>query len=172
MTSQPTTNPFRHPALLFTAATAASSVVATSMALWLAPTPQAATCPDAEVVAEPEAPAVPTSQPPERPGPTGFDAEPGMDKSIIRRIVRAHINEVRFCYNNALASDPDTAGRVSVQFTIGTEGIVTASDVADNTTGDVELGACVAKAAMRWHYPKPSDGESVVVTYPFVLAPG
>ncbi len=176
MTSQPTTNPFRHPALLFTAATAASSVIATSMVLWLAPTPEPAVCPEAAPVvvadAAPTAPTAPTAKPSARPETAAFDAGPGLDKSVIRKIVRAHINEVRHCYNEALASQPDTSGRVSVQFTIGTEGIVTASDVAQNTTGDDDLGECVRKAAKRWHYPAPKNGESVVVTYPFVLAPG
>jgi hypothetical protein len=32
-----------------------------------------------------------------------------LDKDIIRRIVRAHINEVRYCYNQGLARDPGSA---------------------------------------------------------------
>ncbi|MCA9718997.1 MAG: AgmX/PglI C-terminal domain-containing protein, partial [Myxococcales bacterium] len=42
-----------------------------------------------------------------------------LDKDIIRRIVRAHINEVRHCYNQGLSKDPNMKGRVAVQFTIG-----------------------------------------------------
>ncbi|MBK9756097.1 MAG: hypothetical protein IPO88_21890 [Nannocystis sp.] len=36
-----------------------------------------------------------------------------------------HINEVRYCYNSALARDPNAKGRVAVQqFTIGGTGKV------------------------------------------------
>ena len=47
-----------------------------------------------------------------------------LDKDIIRRIVRAHINEVRYCYEKGLAVDPNLKGRVAVTFTIDAEGKV------------------------------------------------
>ena len=95
-----------------------------------------------------------------------------LDKEIIRRIVRAHINEVRYCYNKALSKDPALEGRVKVKFTIAATGAVTAAEVADSTVGDESVGTCIAKAAKRWKFPKPIGGGIVVVTYPFVLSAG
>jgi len=95
-----------------------------------------------------------------------------LDKDIIRRIVRAHINEVRYCYNKALVKDPALSGRVSIKFTIAGTGSVTESDIASETLSDGAVAKCIAKAVKRWKFPKPSGGGNVVVTYPFVLEPG
>ncbi|HVI03862.1 MAG TPA: VIT domain-containing protein [Enhygromyxa sp.] len=95
-----------------------------------------------------------------------------LDRDIIRRIVRAHINEVRSCYNAALTQDPNLAGRVTIEFTIAASGKVVGAVVHGNDTGDAALGTCVAKAVKRWLFPKPKDSGEVVVRYPFVLSPG
>jgi hypothetical protein len=95
-----------------------------------------------------------------------------MDKDIIRRIVRAHINEVRYCYNQGLARDPNLKGRVSIQFNIGPTGSVPVAVVAESTVKDSNVSNCIAKAVKRWTFPKPPGGGSAVVTYPFVLEPG
>ncbi len=95
-----------------------------------------------------------------------------LDKDIIRRIVRAHINEVRYCYNQGLARDPDLDGRVAVQFTIGPTGKVPVAVVSKSTIADKRVGECIAKAVKRWKFPKPPGGGNAVVTYPFRLTPG
>jgi len=95
-----------------------------------------------------------------------------MDKDIIRRIVRAHINEIRYCYNQGLAKDPALEGRVSIQFTIGATGKVAGAVVEESTLSDPKVGECMVKAVKRWVFPKPDGGGNVVVTYPFVLEPG
>ena len=94
-----------------------------------------------------------------------------LDKDIVRRIVRAHINEVRYCYNQGLARDPSLGGRVAIQFTINSEGKVPAAVVRETTLKDAAVGNCIAQAVRRWTFPKPKDG-SVIVDYPFVLEPG
>ena len=94
-----------------------------------------------------------------------------LDKDIIRRIVRAHINEVRYCYNQALAKDPNAKGRVSVHFTIDANGKITAAQVTESTLTDAAVGVCIARAVKGWTFPKPMGG-LVTVTYPFVLEPG
>jgi hypothetical protein len=95
-----------------------------------------------------------------------------LDKDIIRRIVRAHINEVRYCYNQGLVRDPNLKGRVSVQFTIGPTGNVPVAVVQETSLKDGSVGQCIAKAVKRWKFPKPEGGGNVVVTYPFVLEAG
>ncbi len=95
-----------------------------------------------------------------------------LDKDIVRRIVRAHINEVRYCYNQGLTKDPALEGRVTVDFTIASTGKVSASSVSAETLGDEDVGKCIAKAVKRWKFPKPTGGGTVNVAYPFVLSPG
>jgi len=95
-----------------------------------------------------------------------------IDKDIIRRIVRTHINEVSHCYNQGLVKDPNLKGRVSIQFTIGPTGNVPVAVVQESSVKDANVGQCIAKAVKRWKFPKPDGGGNVVVTYPFMLETG
>ena len=91
-----------------------------------------------------------------------------LDKELIRRIIRRHINEVKFCYERELTRNADLQGRVMVQFTIGGTGAVMASVVQSSTMNNPTVEQCIAAAVRRWEFPKPQGG-IVVVTYPFVL---
>ncbi len=115
----------------------------------------------------------------QRSGPTVRQAkaevEGRLDRDVIRRIARAHINEVRHCYNQGLSADPELSGRVAVQFKIGSEGKVLESSVSSSTLAEEdgtegEVATCISTVVQRWKFPK-FDGEAVVVTYPFVLEP-
>jgi MYXO-CTERM domain-containing protein len=95
----------------------------------------------------------------------------GLQRDIVRRIVRAHINELRHCYNLGLAKNPTLAGTLDLDFTIDTAGKVSvvSVDAEATTLGDPAVGACAAKAVRRWSFPKSSA--PVVVSYPFALSP-
>lgn len=93
-----------------------------------------------------------------------------LSKEVIRRVVRRHLNEVRFCYEQELNSRPDLDGRVSVKFVISPTGSVQSSMVADSTLGNSRAEQCIAQAVRRWTFPSPEGGGIVVVTYPFMLA--
>lgn len=183
----------RQPVFLFVVATAMATTVATLAATALvkaeAPQPsvvcECAAPEPAAVKAEVEAPA---QESPAEIQAVVAEAEPQlqiprvrqakatvdgpMDKDIIRRIVRAHINEVRYCYNQGLEQDPALAGRVAVQFKIGAQGKVEEATVASSDLDSEEVSSCIAGAVKRWKFPKARDGQSVVITYPFVLEPG
>jgi hypothetical protein len=94
-----------------------------------------------------------------------------LDKEIIRRIVRTHLNEVRFCYEGALARKPSLAGRVVAQFTIAPTGRVLVSVLQSSTLAEPRVESCIVEATRRWQYPAPEGGGLVTVTYPFQLAP-
>ena len=91
-----------------------------------------------------------------------------LDKELIRRIIRRHINEVKFCYERELTRTPNMEGRVMINFTIGPTGTVAASMVQSSTLGNPAVEQCIAVAVRRWEFPRPQGG-IVVVTYPFVL---
>ncbi len=98
--------------------------------------------------------------------------EGSLDRDIIRRIVRAHINELRYCYNLGLNHDPKLSGRVKVRFVIDAAGKVSSSEVVGNTIADEGVSRCVAKATTRWKFPRPPGGTVTTVTYPFIFKPG
>ncbi|MFI5288265.1 MAG: AgmX/PglI C-terminal domain-containing protein [Polyangia bacterium] len=92
-----------------------------------------------------------------------------LDKEIIRRVIRRHLNEVRFCYEKELLRNPNLYGRVMIEFTIAGTGSVVASVVQNSTMGNSQVEQCIAGAVRRWEFPKPQGGGIVMVSYPFVL---
>ena len=94
-----------------------------------------------------------------------------LDKEIIRRIIRRHINEVKYCYEQELTRKPELGGRVAVQFTIAATGQVVASVLQNSTMGNARVENCVVQAVRRWEFPKPLGGGIVIVTYPFNFTP-
>lgn len=94
-----------------------------------------------------------------------------LDKEIIRRIIRRHINEVKYCYEQELTKKPNLGGRIMVQFTIAASGQVIASVLQNSTMGNARVENCVVQAVRRWEFPKPLGGGIVIVSYPFVLTP-
>lgn|GEM_PF-2406929 len=92
-----------------------------------------------------------------------------LDRDIVRRIVRAHINEVYRCYALGLGRRPRLRGRVAVDFTIGPDGRVSKVKISRSSLGDKRVERCIAAAVRRWQFPKPRGGAEVRVTFPFVL---
>jgi TonB family protein len=93
-----------------------------------------------------------------------------MDREVIRRVIRSHTAEVKFCYEKALMANKDLQGRVQVKFMINPAGKVAASVVEASTLHSQHTEQCVAEAVRRWEFPKPPSG-LVTVTYPFVFKP-
>jgi hypothetical protein len=91
-------------------------------------------------------------------------------KETIRRVIGQHINEVRFCYTQALIGKPDLQGRVVVQFVISPQGTVMTAIVRDSDLGDFKVASCVADVVKRAVFPQPEGGGLVQVSYPFVLS--
>jgi TonB family protein len=92
-----------------------------------------------------------------------------LDKDVIRRIIRRHLNEVRFCYERQLPLHPDLYGRVVIKMTIAGTGQVVASSVDQSTLADPSVGECAAAAARRWEFPAAAGGGVNIVNYPFVF---
>lgn len=90
-----------------------------------------------------------------------------LDKEIIRRTIRRHMNEVRYCYQESLQRRPSLEGRIVLSFLILPQGTTTAVAPANDTVGDPGLASCLVQAARRWEYPQPQGGGVVKVTFPF-----
>jgi hypothetical protein len=116
--------------------------------------------------------AVALDQPSPHPAEAAAVVQGALDKDIIRRMVRAHINEVRSCYNAGLLNDPTLTGRVAIEFVIKGDGLIGSALVTEDTLTDAQVGECIAKAVQTWRFPKPLGGANVIVTYPFNLVPG
>ena len=89
--------------------------------------------------------------------------------ATIQRVVRAHVSQLRFCYERELVRAPEVEGRVLVAFTIGADGAVAAAEVAESSLQSPPVEACVLRRVRRWRFPEPEGEGLVSVRYPFVF---
>lgn len=108
------------------------------------------------------------------PAPTVTIAAPlvvgSLDKQIIRRYIRRHLEKLQYCYEQRLLGHPRLAGTVTVHFAINPDGKV-ASAAADGMHDDA-LEACVAGVVRAIEFPRTDDGAVVQVNYPFSFRTG
>ncbi|HEX4420298.1 MAG TPA: AgmX/PglI C-terminal domain-containing protein [Kofleriaceae bacterium] len=92
------------------------------------------------------------------------------DKSIVRRYIRRHLNEISYCYEKQLLAHPTIGGEVKLSFFISPNGSVPSSS---GEGFDPEVTSCLASVIKSIEFPPPGDGGGVQVNYPFHFhAPG
>jgi TonB family protein len=99
----------------------------------------------------------------------GAEVRGSLSKEVIRRVVRRHINEVKFCYEQQLNARPDLSGRVTTRFVISPTGSVQSAMVGSSSLRNEAVESCIVRAVRRWTFPAPDGGGVVVVNYPFLL---
>ena len=94
-----------------------------------------------------------------------------LSMDVIRKVIRQHLAEVKFCYEKELAKKPDLAGKVVVQFIISAKGKVKSATIKSSTMNSAGFESCLVKKIKRWVFPQPKGGGIVIVTYPFFMQP-
>jgi TonB family protein len=113
--------------------------------------------------------------PPERLPSAPIDPLPpetrgGLDREIVRRVVRRHGRELLACYPVA-ARERNVGGMLMVDFTIASSGEVRAASLRHQTLGDDQIASCFVDAIRAWRFPRPRHGEETVVAQRFTLFP-
>lgn len=89
---------------------------------------------------------------------------PAYSSELVRRIVRAHINELRACYLDELEVAPQSAGKLVLRWTITEAGGTADVGIASGNLG-ADVASCVITAIETWKFPKPTHG-ALQVRYP------
>ncbi len=113
------------------------------------------------------------------PGVTPPDVIPGpmtvhgsLDKEMIRRVVRRHINEVKYCYEQELVRKRRLEGQAIFEFKISPGGEVATARLRGSTLRSPRAESCVVAAIRRWSFPYPLAHDVVTVSDPFYFNPG
>jgi pSer/pThr/pTyr-binding forkhead associated (FHA) protein len=94
-----------------------------------------------------------------------------MDPDIIRRILREHIPQFRFCYQKELdAGGKEESGDVHMNFLIGASGHVTKAGVKKSGLSP-SVSKCVVNVLYGIRFPKPAGGADVEVSQPINFYP-
>lgn len=94
-----------------------------------------------------------------------------LSRAEVDRVIQRHLVQIRYCYQTRMQRDPSLAGTVAMRFVIAGDGSVSRADTARDTTGDPQIGACIARRIQGMRFPEPRGAGIVHVKYPFVFAP-
>jgi hypothetical protein len=92
-----------------------------------------------------------------------------LDKSLIDRVVKQHLAEIRYCYEKELAKNPKLFGKLVIKFVIAKDGSVSQASTKTTTMNNPIVEDCVVQRFTRMRFPSPKGGGIVVVSYPFVF---
>lgn len=99
--------------------------------------------------------------------------EGGLDREIIRRVLRQNLNQVRYCYQQGLARNPALAGALTVRIAIAPDGAVSAVTIVEGAEKLSDaVTTCVAGKLRRLQYPDPEGDGIVLATVRFTFAAG
>lgn len=93
-----------------------------------------------------------------------------LDAEAISAVVDAQEDRLHYCYQKALPTRPELAGRVTVAFTVALDGTVSQARIEESTLWDAEVEECLRRRFLAMTFPEPPDGP-VTSRYPFVFSP-
>ncbi len=92
------------------------------------------------------------------------------DNGAINRIVNSHKTSIRMSYEKFLKRNPSLGGKITVRFTISSDGRVINVQILENSTGSIGLENDIMRKVKMWRFEAIPQGD-VTVTYPFIFAP-
>jgi outer membrane biosynthesis protein TonB len=99
------------------------------------------------------------------------NAEGGLTREQVTRVVRAHAAAIKYCYEKELQRQPSLSGKIEVYWVIHPNGSVDRSKIASSTVSSREVEGCIERQVRNWQFPK-SDADTIVQTFPFFFKGG
>jgi outer membrane biosynthesis protein TonB len=94
--------------------------------------------------------------------------EGGMSREMVKQVIDQHLGEITFCYESALAGNPNIMGRVIFEWKILLSGRVGEIRIVASNINSNSIHDCIKSAIKSWQFPNPAGAE-VIVSYPFVF---
>ena len=92
----------------------------------------------------------------------------GMSREAVKEVIDEHMDEITFCYENALMDEPSIVGSIVFEWKILMTGRVGEVGIKSSMVRSNRIHSCIKKAIRSWQFPEPRNTE-VVVSYPFVF---
>lgn len=100
----------------------------------------------------------------------GSTAQGELDKEVIQSVALQHHGEIRRCYEQSLAHDPDLVGYIVVSWAVASDGSVQSVVIMETTMDNLELEDCLTENIRGWVFPEPRGDGIVRVVYPIVFS--
>lgn len=93
----------------------------------------------------------------------------GLTKEQIAEVISKNMSSVIKCYEDELKLKKGLAGKIILNFEVGSEGKVITSQIANSTLNHPPTETCIVKSSKTWVFPKPEGNAAVQVNYPFIF---
>ncbi len=103
---------------------------------------------------------------------TSTDVFGDVDKNSIKAAIKHRTSALQHCYNKALRTQPDLAGKMTFTIQISVMGSVTSVSVEEDTVGAPAVAACAKAKIQGWRFPSEGAEESADVTFSVVFSGG
>jgi hypothetical protein len=94
--------------------------------------------------------------------------EGGMSREMVKRVIDQHLEEITYCYETALMTNPSIMGRIVFEWKILMDGQVGEIRIVASNVNSHEIHGCIKSSIKSWQFPRPIGAE-VIVSYPFVF---
>ncbi|MBI5525561.1 MAG: AgmX/PglI C-terminal domain-containing protein [Deltaproteobacteria bacterium] len=91
-----------------------------------------------------------------------------LDPTVISKTVKSRLRSIQSCYERELKKNPALAGKITIAFTISSEGAVVETRVEHDTMNNTAVADCIMGAIRRLKFATSECG-NVPVSYPFVF---
>ncbi|MBX7114203.1 MAG: AgmX/PglI C-terminal domain-containing protein [Myxococcaceae bacterium] len=92
-----------------------------------------------------------------------------LDKELIRESIRKAKSAIRACYEYALTTRPNLAGKLTVRFTFGADGVVRGAEAAESSLDDALMTQCVLNRIRGIAFPRSAAAAQYTIHYPFLF---
>jgi Ca-activated chloride channel family protein len=95
----------------------------------------------------------------------------GLSQVALEMIIRRHQNDLRYCYELALARSPKLAGKIVVHWVVDANGTVEKAAIAESSLNDADAEQCILARVRRWVFPAPIGPIVSTVSQSWVFDP-
>ena len=92
-----------------------------------------------------------------------------LDKELIRESIRKAKSAIRACYEYALTTRPNLAGKLTARFTFGADGVVTGAEASESSIDDALMTRCVLNRIRGVAFPRSTVPAQYTIHYPFLF---
>ncbi|ETR68923.1 MAG: hypothetical protein OMM_04274 [Candidatus Magnetoglobus multicellularis str. Araruama] len=92
----------------------------------------------------------------------------GMSRAAVKKVIDQHIDDISYCYEVALISDPSIVGKAVYEWHILLDGSVGDVHILNASIQNQQILGCIKKSIKTWRFPQPHQSQ-VLVSYPFVF---
>jgi hypothetical protein len=94
------------------------------------------------------------------------DAEGGLSKEQVMRVVRSHQAAIKYCFDKEFQRNPHLNGRIDLAWIIHSNGSVDRARVAKSAMNNDAVEGCMIRTLKGWQFPK-ADADTIVQSFPF-----